>query len=120
VRQEVPDGSRPRCRAQHVGPARCVERFKHLQACELGQVFFGGVIETDAALLDQLHQRNRGDRLGHRGDTKQRVCRQRTSGRDIGDAEGALIKHAIAIGDQRDHAWHVLAFHCLAQAGVEG
>ena len=42
------------------------------------------------------------------------------SGRDVRHAEGALIKHALAIGDQRDHARHVLALDRAAQACVEG
>src|ERR1700759_1216077 len=40
-------------------------------------------------------------------------------GRNIGDAEAALIEHALAIGDQRHHAGHVLALDRAAQAGVD-
>ena len=120
VRQEVPDGRRSRCRAEPVGAGRRVERFKDFQSRKLRQVFFGRVIETEAALLDELHQCQRSDRLGHRGDTKQRVWRERAPGRDVRHAECALIKHALAIGDQRDHARHVLALDRAAQGCVDG
>ena len=42
--------------------------------------------------------------------------RERASGRDVGHAESALIKHALAIGDQRDHARYILALDRAAQA----
>jgi hypothetical protein len=67
------------------------------------------VIEADAALLDELHQSHRRDRLGHRGNPKQRVGCERTPGRHVSHAERALIKDVVAIGNQRDNARHVMA-----------
>jgi len=66
-----------------------------------------------------LHGSERGDRLGHRSDAEQRVGRERAPGRDVRHAEGALIEHAPAIGNQRDHARHVLALDRTAQRGVD-
>ena len=47
-------------------------------------------------------------------------ARERAPGRDVRHAEGALIEHALAIGDQRDHARHVLALDRIAQRRVDG
>ena len=41
-------------------------------------------------------------------------------GRDISHAERAPIKHALAVGEQPDHARHVLRLDRPAQACVEG
>jgi hypothetical protein len=119
VRQEVFDGRRSRCGAEPVGSGRRVERFEDFQSRKLGQVFLGRVIEPEAALLDELHQCHRSDRLGHRRDAKQRVCRERASGRDIRHAECVLVQYTLAIGDQRDRARHLLSLDRAAQAGVE-
>ena len=57
--------------------------------------------------------------LGHRGDAEQRVGRERAPGRDVRHPKGALIEHAPAIGDQRDHARHVLTRDRIAQRRVD-
>jgi hypothetical protein len=50
------------------------------------QVVVGGRVEVDQALLPQLHHRNRGERLGDRGDPKHRVLGDRGARSDLGDA----------------------------------
>src|ERR1700730_18946905 len=47
-----------------------------------------------------------------------RVGRERARGRDVCYAERALIEHAPAIGEQRDHARHVLALNRTTQGRV--
>jgi hypothetical protein len=112
VGEDVPNGRRPRCRAEPIGAGRRIERFEYLQVCKL-------VVEAEAALLDELHSRQRCDRLGHGGDAEHRVGRERAPGRDVCHAEGALVEHAPAIGDQRDHARHILALNRTAQRRVD-
>src|SRR5260221_5643926 len=119
VGEDVPNGRRPGCRAEPIGAGRRIKRFKYLQVCELRQILFDRIVETEAALLDELHGRHRRDRLGHRGDAEQRVGPERPPGRDVCYAEGALIEDAPAIGDQRDHARHVLALNRTAQRRVD-
>jgi hypothetical protein len=63
------------------------------------RILFDRIIETEAALLDELHGRERCDRLGHRGDAEHRVGRECATGRDVCHAEGALVERAPAIGD---------------------
>ena len=117
--EDVPNGGRPGCRAEPIGAIRCIERFEDLQVCKLRQILFDRIVETEAPLLDELHGRRRRDRLGHRGDAEQRVGRERAPGRDVRHTEGALIEHALAIGDERDHARHVLALNRATQRRVD-
>jgi hypothetical protein len=118
VGEALPNRGRPGCRAQPIGAARRIERFENLQVCKLRQVLFDRIVQTEAALLDELHGSRGCDRLGHRGDAEQRVGRERAPGRDVCHAEGALIEHAPAIGNQRDHARHVLALNRATQRRV--
>src|SRR5262249_46070018 len=119
VREDVPNGWGPRCRAEPIDAARRVERFEDLQVCKLRQILFDRIVESEAALLDKLQGRRRRDRLGHRGDAEQRVGRERAPGRDVCHAEGALIEHAPTIDNQRDHARHVLALNRATQRRVD-
>ena len=89
-----------------------------MQVGDLGQILLGRIVEADAALLDELHERERRDRLGHRGDAEQRIGGERTAGGDVRHAERALIKHALAVGDERHDARHILALDRRPQAGV--
>src|SRR5438552_4015928 len=92
VGEDVPNGRRPGCRAEPIGAGRRIKRFKYLQVCELRQILFDRIVETEAALLDELHGRYRRDRLRHRGDAEQRVGREGAPGRDVCYAEGALYR----------------------------
>ena len=117
--EDVADGRRPGGRPQPIGAACRVERFEHLEIGKFRQILFDRIIETEAALLDELHGRQRRDRLGHRCDAEQRVGRERTSTRNVGHAERTLIEDPPAIGDQRDHARYVLAFDRDTQGRVD-
>ena len=118
--QKVPDGRRSGGRTELVRPGRRVEGFEHAQVCKLRQIFLSRVVETQSALFHELHQSKRCDRLGHRGNAKHGIGRQRTPRRDIRDAERTLIKDALAIRDQRNHARHVLALNRATQTCVDG
>jgi hypothetical protein len=119
VGQEMADGRWPRWRAKAIVAGRRVEGFDDLQSPELRQIFFRGIIDADPALLDELHQGHRRDRLGHRGDAEQRVRGEGAPGRHVSNAERATIKHVLAIGDQHHDPWHILALDRAAQACIE-
>jgi hypothetical protein len=53
MRQEVTHGGLLARRADRIVAGRRIELLQHLQG---GQVFFGRIVEGDAALLDELHQ----------------------------------------------------------------
>src|SRR5947209_18679155 len=70
VGEDVANGRWSGCRPQPIGTSRRVERCKYLEICKLRQIFFNRIIETQAALLDELHGRHRCDRLGHGSDAE--------------------------------------------------
>jgi hypothetical protein len=65
------------------------------------------LVQRELALIDQHHRHERGDRLGHRIDSKQRVRRHRRLGRDIAHAEGFEIGRLTAALHQHDRARHL-------------
>src|SRR5262249_58599045 len=101
VGEDVPNGGRLGRRAEPIGAGRRVERFEDLQVCKLRQILFDRIVETEPALLDELHGRRRRDRLGHRGAAEQGVGGGRAPGRIASPAEGPLIKDASAQCVQR-------------------
>jgi hypothetical protein len=65
---------------------RAVIRVLHVDAPELRQNLMEGLIQRHLVLIDQLHRRHAGDRLGHRVDAKQAVGRHCVG---VGEALGA-------------------------------
>src|SRR5215471_3909635 len=49
VREDVPNGRRPGCRAEPIDAARSVERFEDLLVCKLRQILFDRIVESEAA-----------------------------------------------------------------------
>ena len=119
VGEEVSDRRRSRCRAEPVCAGRRVERFEDLQAREFRQVLFGRVSRPRRPCSTSCIKATDVTGLVIEAIETARLS-QRAPGRDIRHAECALIQHALAIGDERDHARHVLALDRAAQAGVEG
>ena len=69
VAKHIDDAHR-RCRwardERHIAAARN----EHAKLGEFRDIFGDGVGQRDLALFDQLHERDRGDRFGHRGDAE--------------------------------------------------
>ncbi len=94
VVHELADGRLGRGRAQ---PRRvAVEALEHLQLAELGQDARHGLVELEAALLDERERRDGRHRLRHRREAEHRV------GRRV--ARRALVQHAVRARDDRDDA----------------
>ena len=119
VREQMPHGRCPLCGPQCVRPGLGVEALEHFQVCQLRQVLLGRIVEAEPALLDQLHHRQRRDRLGHRRDAENGVDGHRPAAGGVCHSEGALIHDAAAIGDHRDHAWNVAARDRIGQHLVD-
>jgi len=66
--------------------------------------FRDGIVELQLAILDQHHGGNRGDRLRHRIQAKDRIRVHRQFGRDIADAEIFGINRLAVLLDQEDRA----------------
>jgi hypothetical protein len=66
-----------------------------------------------------MHRRHRRDRLGHRGDAKQRICRQWTRRRNIRYAKGTLIDDTPPAGDERNDARHLVSLDRLTQSQID-
>ncbi len=63
-----------------------------------------GLVERDAALLEQHHERDRGDRLGHRIDAEDRVVPDRHLAFKIGIALHGAMDHLAAAVNQKPGA----------------
>ena len=96
-----------------------VEGLEHRQLAHLGQVLVDRVLEAELPLLDELHQRERGDRLRHRRDAEHRVDGHRPLAGYVRDTERAAIKNVLAIGDERHDTGYVAALDGGAQRSVD-
>lgn len=72
---------------------------------ELRQPARDGLVQAEATLGDQGQGGDRGDRLGHRGQAKQRIDRHCLSRFPVGQAGGPAIDDATVTGHQ-DHRAH--------------
>src|SRR5262249_55081326 len=85
------------------------KRFEDRELGEFRQIFLDGILDCETALLDELHGGGRGDGFRHRRDPEQRIEPERTPLSDIGNAEGALIDDALAVGRPDDDTGTLLA-----------
>ena len=113
VRQQVAQRDRPLGRAQLRGAAG-VEALQHLRRAERGVDVGHRLVELEFALLDELHRRDRGDGLGHRGDPEQAVERHRWPLIERAGAEGPLVEQALVGGRQRHDTGYLARVHRLA------
>ena len=74
-REQIADGDRAVGRHRVVDLA--VERAQHAAVRQLGEQGVDGIVESQPAFLDEQHRRDRGDRLGHGRDPKDRVAAHR-------------------------------------------
>ena len=98
---------------------RSVEPVQHLGRPERGVDVRHRLLELELALLDELHRRHGGDRLGHRGDAKHGV---ESHGRGLVEgahAEGALVEEAPGRGGHGHHAGHFSGVDGLLQHAVD-
>jgi hypothetical protein len=95
-----------------------IESFQHAGLRERGHHVRRWAIEMEPPLLDQLHRRGRGDRLGHRGDPDHGVGGHRCAAALHPLAEAALVDWAIPIGRERRDARHLAVRDRLAQQRV--
>ena len=103
-------GDRPTWGAQS-GDASFVKAFEHLDVCQFRQSAGQRVVERDLALFDQLHRRQAGDCLGHRGDPHHRVERHVGVAAENPLAERARIDDTGIISGKGDHARDVASFN---------
>ncbi len=96
---------------------RVVPTVQHLRLGEPRQHLGDGGIEFELALLDLLQRRDRGDRLGHRGDPDDGVERHRRAG--AAGAVGGLEERAVAVAGDRNHARHAAGSGRCAQLAVQ-
>jgi hypothetical protein len=82
---------------------------------DIGQRLF----ERELALLDKLHGRDAGHRLGHRGDAEDGVERHRRAVAKDARAERAFVEQALVGRYHRHHAGHVLGLNRLAEHAVD-
>jgi hypothetical protein len=102
VPQQVDD---PHRRARALRAERADEAaFVDAEIAPLRDVAMHGIVERDAAFLDQHHQRDAGERLGHGIDAEDRVFLQRAVALDIHVPERAAMGDLAVALDERQRA----------------
>ena len=98
VAQQVDDQHRPRRRPGQ----ECRRRagLEHAEVFPFRDVFVDGLVERDAAFLEQHHEGHAGDRLGHRIDAEDGVVLDRHLALDVGKALHRRVDHLAAAIDQ--------------------
>ena len=104
--------------AQHRHVA--AEAVQHHWRREMRQHGGDRAIQAELALLNQLHRRHRGDRLGHRGDPEDVVGPQRPPAGEVGDAEAALVQQVAAGGGHGHGPSNCAGVDGAAQGGIDG
>ena len=75
--------------------------------------------EREAALLDQHHRRDAGDRLGHRIQREHGVGRHRRAGGDVAHADAFLIDRPAVLQDQHHRAGNLALRDLVVEEGGE-
>lgn len=107
----------PRGKGQQLAQGECaiggngvadlaVETAQDLAIGEFGEEFVHGIVEPEAALLDQDQCGDRSDRLGHRGNPKDRVALHRRVPTMRECADGVDMDLVVP-GNERDDAGNV-------------
>jgi hypothetical protein len=104
VREQVPHGDRAHGRPRGVAAIQRIESLDDARAGELGQVLLDGIIEAELLLLEQQHHRERGDRLGHRGNAEDGIGPHRDLSGHVLGAECAGVARAAVVHDHRNEA----------------
>ena len=88
---------------------------------ELRDVFHHRVVQSEFALLFQLHYGGgRGHNLGERGDVEDGFhCHRRASGFERAAAEGFAIDHLALMADQKDRAGDFVVLNRGLDDGIE-
>ena len=118
VGQQVAQRDRPLRRTQ-LGRAGGVEALQHLGRAQARVDVRHGLLDLELALLDELHRRHGGDRLGHRGDAEDGVERHRRALVERAQAEGPFVEHALVGRGHGHHARHFLGVDGLPQDAVD-
>ena len=111
-------GDRPPGRAQPRFAGR-IEPGQHLRRGQLRQHPADRLVELDQARFDQLHRRERGHRLGHRGDAKDRVRGHGTALGEIALPERALVENPVRGRRQGHDPRHLAGLGGMAQQRVD-
>ena len=83
-----------------------VKAVEHLNFGNVRHVFFRRIAELDLALLNQLHQRHAGDRLGAGEDAHDAVGRHGKVAVERAFASGAFVDITGLVGRHGDNARH--------------
>ncbi len=118
VGQQVAQGHRAARRAQPRLAGR-VEPLQHLGRGEFLDDLARRLVEREAAVLDELHRRRGGDRLGHRGDAEHRPHVHRRLLGEAAPSERALVDHPLRRGGARHDARYLALLHRTAKNRVD-
>ena len=78
-----------------------------------------GIVEADAALLDQLHRCCGDDRLGHGGEIEDCVLAHRLVSLAIGEARSTVVDQLAVEVHEHDRTQHTLVDNGPVEHGVE-
>ena len=115
--QEVADQDRPSWRLEH--DVLALAAHVDLDVLVFRQVFVERIVKFEAAFLEESHEHDTGQRLGHREDARDAVAGHGTAGFAVGHAECAEIHLAAVFVDERRHADEFAALDISFQHGVD-
>ena len=98
VAQQVHDQHRPRRRTGQEGRVRTGH--EHAEVLPFRNVFVHGLVQRDAAFLDQHHEGDARERLGHRIDAEDRVVLDRRLALEVGKTLHGRMNDLAAAIDQ--------------------
>ena len=92
---------------------------EHAHVLEARQKAGDRIVELEAAFLVQHHDRRRGQRLGHRVETEDRIRRHARLALDVRQAAGIEVRHLAVPRHHRDHAGHLAVIHQPLCPGID-